>query len=128
MSTSDCYRLANQKLLHELKVIDRNINALKCRVLTPPCISIDGIDKLSTWSLLYRTKQNSPPMYKDVIYKLFMMLNIPHYWIHSITHPCRYTVNIYLVTDSLKVKVYQTIQEHLVKTDQKSVSVKLITT
>lgn len=126
MSESECYRLANQKLLHELEIIDKNLDVLKNRALAPPCITMKGFDKLKTCTAI-NIKQASTAPYKDVIYKLFMMLKIPQYWIHSITHHFPSTVNIYLVTDSIKVKVYQTILEHLIHSDQQSVSIKLLT-
>jgi len=126
MSASDCYRLANQKLLHELENIDNNINALQHRTLTLPGIIINGVDKLSS-CVIMKTKHSSPMPYIHVIYKLFLMLNIPHSWIHSITHPLPSTVNIFLVTESIKIKVYQAILEYILNTDQKSVSVKLLT-
>ena len=126
MSASDCYRLANQKLLHELENIDNNINALQHRTLNLPGIIINGVDKLSS-CVIMKTKHSSPMPYIHVIYKLFLMLNIPHSWIHSITHHFPSTVNIYLVTDSIKVKVYQTILEHLIHSDQQAVSIKLLT-
>ena len=58
---SKCYNLSNQKLLHEINVLDQNIHFLKCRTLTSPCITINGFDKLQICPLM---KQNSgdPPI------------------------------------------------------------------
>jgi hypothetical protein len=128
---SNCYNLSNQKLLHEINVLEHNIDILKCRALTSPCISIKGFDKLQIHPIKYNSTES--PVH-DVIHKLFMLLNIPNFWIHSIENPHNHikpnnlpsTVNIYLITDNIKMHVYNTLLKYLRYTDQKSVTVKLI--
>jgi hypothetical protein len=128
---SNCYNLSNQKLLYEINVLDQNIHFLKCRALISPCISITGCDKLQIYPLV-KHSSGEPPI-NDVIPKLFRLLNIPNFWIHSIENPHQHnklnlpsTINIYLITDNIKMYVYNTLLKYLRYTDQKSVSVKLI--
>jgi hypothetical protein len=132
ITMSNCYNLSNQKLLHEINVLDHNIDILKCRALTSPCISITGFDKLQIHPLIKHNSTESP--IHDVIHKLFMLLNIPNFWIHSIENPQNpiklnhlpSSVNICLITDNIKMYVYNTLLKYLRQTDQKSVSVKLL--
>jgi hypothetical protein len=134
INMSNCYSLSNQKLLHEIDVLDQNIDFLKCRTLTSPCITINGFNKLQICSLMKHTS-DEPPINK-MIHKLFRLLNIPSFWIHSIENPHNHikpnhlpsTVNIYLITDNIKTYVYNTLLKYLRHTDQKSVTVKLIIT
>jgi hypothetical protein len=128
---SNCYNLSNQKLLHEINVLDQKIHFLKNRALNSPCISITGCDKLQIYPLLKHTSSELP--INDVIQKLFRLLNIPNFWIHSIENLHQHnkpnlpsTVNIYLITDNIKIYVYNTLLKYLRYTNQKSVSVKLI--
>lgn len=107
---SNSYNLSNQKLLHDIKILEENLHCLKSRTLTPPCISIIGIDKLQIRPLHHT---HDEPYINDVIKKLFIQLKIPHFWIHSIeipqNNPKSYclssTINIYLITD-IKMRVY----------------------
>jgi len=132
INMSNCYNLSNQKLLHEINVLDQNIHFLKCRTLASPCISISGFDKLRICSLMKQTSKELN--INEVIQKLFRQLNIPSFWIHSIENPHNHirhnhlpsTVNIYLVTDNIKTYVYNTLLKYLRHTDQKSVTIKLI--
>ncbi len=127
---SNSYNLSNQKLLHDIKVLEENLHYLKCRTLTSPCISIIGIDKLQIRPLHHTCDE---PYINDVIQKLFIQLNIPHFWIHSIeipqssqkSHHLPSTVNIYLITDNIKMRVYNILIKYLKHTDQKSVYIKL---
>jgi hypothetical protein len=128
---SNSYNLSNQKLLHEIKVLDQNIHFLKCRTINAPRISINGFDKLQICPLIKHTSAKTSV--NDVVQKLFIQLNIPYFWIHSIEEiphsdsrsylPS--TVNIYLVSDNIKMRVYNILVKYLRHTDQKSVSVKL---
>ena len=134
MSASNFYNLSNQKVLHEIDILDQNILFLKHRTLASPCITITGFDKLQICPLTKRPSVE-PPI-NDVIQKLFMLLNIPQFWIHSIENMCNTVkpyrlpskVNIYLITDNVKMHVYNTLLKYLRHTDQKSVSVKLLIT
>jgi len=81
---SNSYNLSNQKLLHDIKILEENLHCLKSRTLTPPCISIIGIDKLQIRPLHHT---HDEPYINDVIKKLFIQLKIPHFWIHSIEIP-----------------------------------------
>jgi hypothetical protein len=128
---SNSYNLSNQKLLHDIKILEENLHCLKSRTLTPPCISIIGIDKLQIRPLHHT---HDEPYINDVIKKLFIQLKIPHFWIHSIEipqntqkshHHLPSTVNIYLITDNIKARVYNILIQYLKHTDQKSVSIKL---
>jgi len=118
---SNSYNLSNQKLLHDIKILEENLHCLKSRTLTPPCISIIGIDKLQIRPLHHT---HDEPYINDVI---------PHFWIHSIeipqnsqkSHHLPSTVNIYLITDNIKARVYNSLIQYLKHTDQKSVSIKL---
>jgi hypothetical protein len=133
INMSNSYNLSNQKLLHEIKILEQNIYFLKCRTLTSPCISINGIDKLQICPLMKQTSAETSK--DDIIQKLFKQLNIPNFWIHSIeipqSNPKSYhlpsTVNIYLITDNIKMRVYNILIKYLKHTDQKSVSIKLHT-
>ena len=132
MTASNCYSLSNQKLLHEIDILDQNIHCLTNRTLTSPCITITGFDKLQICPLMKRPSVE--PVINDVIQKLFMLLKIPHFWIHSIESPhstgkpyrLPSTVIIYLITDNIKMYVYNALLKYLRYTDQKSVSVKLL--
>jgi hypothetical protein len=126
---SNCYNLSNQKLLHKINVLDQNIHFLKCRTLTSPCITITKFDQLQILSKMKHT--SIKPSVNDMIQKLFLQLNIPHFWIHSIEIPHKTTksyhlpstVNIYLVTDNIKMFVYNSLLNYLKQTHQKSVTV-----
>jgi len=128
---SNCYNLTNPKLLHEINVLEHNIDILKCRALTSPCISIKGFDKLQIHPIKYNSTES--PVH-DVIHKLFMLLNIPNFWIHSIENTQNpvnpnhlpSSIKICLITDNIKMYVYNTLLKYLRQTDQKSVSVKLL--
>jgi hypothetical protein len=129
---TDWYKLAeSQQLLHEIDVLDQNIHALQHRILTPPCITIQGFDKLQICSLI--RPASDEPAYKEVIRKLFMMLKIPYFWIHTVENPRGHlyhlpsTLNIFLITDDIKMHVYKALLHYFKRTDQKSVSVKLLT-
>ena len=133
MLISPHYTLANQKLLHELDIIDKNIDALQHRILMPPCITLNGIDSLTSNQKMHCS---STEHYKNIIYHLFTMLNLPTFWIHSIDYPhnvnklnCKPnpSVNIYLITDSIKMYVYKTLKKHFKTNNQKFVSIKLLT-
>jgi len=101
---SNSYNLSNQKLLHDIKILIRP---------------------------LHHTRDE--PYINDVIKKLFIQLKIPHFWIHSIeipqnsqkSHHLPSTVNIYLITDNIKARVYNILIQYLKHTDQKSISIKL---
>jgi hypothetical protein len=129
INMSNCYSLSNQKLLHKINVLDRNINFLKRRTLTSPCITITKFYQLQIGSLMKHTSVK-PSVY-EIIQKLFSQLNIPQFWIHSIeiqhstTKPYYLpsTVNIYLVADNIKMFVYNTLLNYLKHTNQKSVTV-----
>ena len=131
MSASDCYSLSNQKLLHEIDILDKNIHVLKYRTLSSPCITVTGFNKLKICPLMKWSSVETP--INDVIQKMFMLLNIPHFWIltiedpYSNANPYRLpsTVNIYLIADNIKMYVYNKLSKYLRHTDQKSVSVKL---
>ena len=131
MSASNCYNLSNQKLLHEINILDQNIHFLKYRTLSSPCITITGFNKLKIGPLM-KWSSVDPPI-SDVIQKLFMLLNITHFWIHTIEDPYSNvkpyrllsTVNIYLIADNIKKYVYNKLSKYLRHTNQKSVSVKL---
>ena len=127
------YKLANQKILHELDIIDKNIDALQHRALMPPCITLNGIDNLTPSQ---KTPCSSIEHYKNVVYHLFTMLNLPTFWIHSVDYPhnvsklnrkLNSSVNIYLITDSIKMYVYKTLLKHFKTNNQKFVSIKLLT-
>lgn len=127
MSKANFYKLANQKLLHEIEILDQNIHYLQIRTLTPPCITINGFDKLQIGQPL---KHFSP---QEIIQKLFILLNIPFCWIHSIENQNKARnylpsiININLITDNIKVYVYNVLIKYLRNTNQKLISVKLLT-
>jgi hypothetical protein len=129
---TDWYKLAeNQKLLDDIDILEQDLQALQRRALSPPCITIRGFDKLQICSMIRPSAADLP--FKDVIHKLFMMMKIPYFWIYSI-EPSRghayhlpSTVNIYLIKDSIRMAVYIALLQYLKKTDQKTVSVKLLT-
>jgi hypothetical protein len=132
---TNCYNLSNQKLLQQINVLDQNVHFLKCRILNPPCITITGFDKLRICPLIRHTSVENPPI-NAIIKKLFLLLDIPNIWIHSIENPQNNiepnhlpsTVNIYLITDNIKMYVYETLLKYLRYTDQENVSVKLLIT
>lgn len=74
-------------------------------------------------------KQTSvKPSIHDVIYQLFLNLNIPYSWIFAIENPNKHVINIYLVTDNIKMYVYNTLLKYVKNTDQNLVFIKLLIT
>lgn len=130
MASSNFYKLANQKLLKEIDILDQNIYHLQQRTLKSPCIVITGFDKLHLCTIIKGPFEE--PMY-TIVQKMFTLLNMPCFWIQTIKNiqgkrnhiPSE--VHVHLITDSIKVYVYNTISKYLRITDQKSVTVKLLT-
>ena len=124
MQGSSSYKLTNQKLLQKMEILNRrDINFLQARALGKPCIQLCKTIKHSTF-------ESSSHM--EIIHKLFNLLNLPTFWIHSISNEiCKpnclpTTMNIYLITDNIKRFVYNAIVQYLKQTDQKLISVKLL--
>jgi len=143
---SNHYNLSNPKHLHEIDILNQNLHFLKCRTLNSPCITITGFDKLQICPLMKQrpsvalsrlTYLSDLPPIHDVIHKLFTLLNIPHFWILQIENPQNrinpknylpLSIDIYLITDNIKMYIYNTLLKYFRHTDQKSVSVKLLIT
>lgn len=123
---SNSYDISKQKLLNELDILDQNIHFLKCRTLNSPCITITGFDNLKIYPMMKQTSVK--PSIHDVIYQLFLNLNIPYSWIFAIENPNKHVINIYLVTDNIKMYVYNTLLKYVKNTDQNLVFIKLLIT
>jgi hypothetical protein len=129
---SSSYNLSKQKQLNNLEVLDQNRHVLQNRVLNPPCISIEGFNNLNFSALSQFSSVDDT--INNIIQKLFLQLNIPYAWIHSIKSPDKIvysnklpsTVNIYLVTDDIKIYVQNSLYHYFKKTYKKSVTVKLM--
>lgn len=131
MQGSSSYKLTNQKLLQKMDILNRDINFLQTKALGKPCIVIKEFNKLQLCKTIkHSTVESSSHM--EIIHKLFNLLNLPTFWIHSISNEiCKpnclpTTMNIYLITDNIKRFVYNAIVQYLKQTDQKLISVKLM--
>jgi hypothetical protein len=125
---SDCYKLENHKILQEIEVLGKNLQALQRRVISPPCLTISGFNMLP----LSHITQSIDLSYKEMIYKLFIILKIPLFWIHSVEnpkgnhYPLPSSLNVYLITDTIKKHVYKSLLQYIKKYNRNSVSIKLI--
>jgi hypothetical protein len=118
-----------QKTAYSLDQIESDMQKLSLLNENPPCIVISGLRHLL---LTQMVKHNN---YKSIIVSLFQILNIPVDWILKIK-PSSYLkinegkipfdVHLYLIDDHIKIKVYKLLLNHLKRTKQTKLHLKII--
>ena len=130
---TNSYKLANQKILQKTTDMEEDIFYLRLRTFKAPCILINGLDKLHiSKSMKHYGNDKS---YIGIIHALFTLLNIPISWILLIDNPSESTkpncipseVIVTLITDNIKLFVYETLTNHIKETNEKNIIVKLLT-
>lgn len=126
---NNSYNLINQKLLQKMTTIDEKVNRLRPRASKGPFISIKGMNHLRMNCLIYPCHTKSD--YKEMLYELFTLLNLPISWILSIHHPMdielKYDIpaeiRIQLITENIKIYVYNRLLNHI---EQNKINLKII--
>jgi hypothetical protein len=118
-----------QKAAYSLDQMESNVQNLRLLNEYPPCLCISGLRHLS---LTQMVKHND---FKSIIVSLFQILNIPTDWILEIKSPSNTKINegkipfdayIYLIDDNIKIKVYKLLLNHIKKTRQTKIHLKII--
>jgi len=123
------YKQTMQKIDFSLSHLEYSIEKLILQNDFPPCLVISGLRHLS---LAQMVKHHD---YKSIIFSLFNLLNIPLDYILYIKHASYTKFNeekipfdayIYLIDEHLKIKVYKLLLNHIKRTKQTKIHLKMI--
>jgi len=122
-----------QKMFCQIDTLQSDMEILKQRIQRAPCIALSGLRNFD----LYKTARQCDKEITTttLIHMLFKLLKIPTDYILQIRtsrvnkkskHTIPFQTFVYLTDDSIKLFVYLRLLQHIRKTKQTSVHVKII--